>query len=108
MTPDESKGAERRKEPRVPARIEVRFKDPQDAAKAFRVYSLNCSAGGLCLRPTRKYDVGEELELSMQIGGHEFHLSAVVAWERNKVIGVRFENIDEEDRERLERLAQSL
>ncbi len=107
MSADE-RGAERRREPRVPAKIEVRFKDPADAAKAFRVYSLNFSAGGLCLRPQRKYAVGETLALSMSVAGHDYNLNGVVAWSRDGVIGVRFEDVSEEDRVRLEELVATL
>ncbi len=107
MVADEQ-GRERRREPRVSARIEVRFKDPVDAAKAFRVYSLNLSAGGLCLRPARKYAVGESLELSLSVPGRDYNLNAVVAWSREGVIGVRFEDVNEDDRVALAELVATL
>ncbi|MGQ0503981.1 MAG: PilZ domain-containing protein [Myxococcaceae bacterium] len=108
MASDDSGEKERRKETRIPARFEVRFTDPVDAAKAFRVYSLNVSAGGLCLRPSKKYNVGEPVQLAMTVAGAEFNLEAVVAWEREGVIGVRFENVKEEDRAKLEYFIEEL
>ncbi len=48
----------RRGEERVSARFEVHFNHAQEAARALRAYSLNISAGGLCLRTRRAYDVG--------------------------------------------------
>ncbi len=92
---------ERRIEERVVARIGVRFQEASDAARAFRAYSLNFSVGGLCLKTRKRYDVGAELELTLAVEGREYHLSGVVAWERDGAIGVRFQNVDPNDRQQL-------
>jgi uncharacterized protein (TIGR02266 family) len=95
---------ERRNELRTPARIEVRFQEASQAALAFRAYSLNFSVGGLCLRTRNKYAIGTELKLALKVARVEYQLSGVVAWERRGAIGVRFSNLQPEDRERLARL----
>jgi uncharacterized protein (TIGR02266 family) len=95
---------ERRSEERVAGRIEVRFSEPLDAARAFRAYSLNFSVGGLCLKTQRTYEVGAKLGLTLTVEGHEYHVSGIVAWERDGAIGVRFENLSASDRQRLAEL----
>lgn len=97
---------DRRADERVAARIEVRFPAPANAARAFRAYSLNLSLGGLCLKTRRRYPVGERLALSLHLESEEYRLTGVVAWERGGAIGVRFENLSAEDRQRLEEVVQ--
>lgn len=101
-------GAERRQFERVLARIEVRFEQPRQAAKALRAFSLDLSAGGLCLRTRRQYSLGETLNLEMRIAEHDFQLEGVVAWIRDGVIGVRFQQVSDKDRQRLSSVIQSL
>jgi uncharacterized protein (TIGR02266 family) len=102
--------ANRRNEERISARFAVRFTQTQDAARALRAYSLNLSAGGLCLRTRRSYDVGAQVQLAMEIGGEAFNLAGVIAWVRDEAeaIGVRFINMREEDRVRLQRVLETL
>lgn len=95
---------ERRSEKRVAGQIEVRFTEPMQAARAFRAYSLNFSVGGLCLKTQRQYEVGARLGLTLLVENHEYHVSGVVAWEREGAIGVRFENLAAADRQRLAEL----
>ena len=102
MASDLFRNAERRRDLRFPARLEVRFAEVAQAAKAFRAYSLNISAGGLCLRPQKAYDVGARLQLVILIREEVFEIVGQVAWTRSGAIGVRFEQIDPEDRARLE------
>lgn len=97
-------GAERRQFERFAARIEVRFGHASDAARAFRAYSLNLSVGGLCLRTQKRYELGELLRLELDVQSESFLLKGVVAWVRDGAIGVRFEDVGEEDRERLTRI----
>ena len=99
---------DRRREPRLPAKIEVRFAETEQAAKAFRAYSLNLSVGGLCLKTPRKYELGTPLRIQLLIEGRHFDLEAKVAWARSGTIGVRFENLSEDDQQRLEALRDSL
>ncbi|XXF80686.1 TIGR02266 family protein [Myxococcaceae bacterium GXIMD 01537] len=113
MKPAEGHGvasppANRRVEERVAARFEVRFEQTQDAARALRAYSLNLSAGGLCLRTRRPYELGSQVHLSMAIDGEAFKLEGVIAWVRDEAIGVRFVNMGEPDRVRLQRVVESL
>ena len=102
-TPDRvgAPAVERRKDERVVARIEVRFQEASEAARAFRAYSLNLSVGGLCLKTRKQYEVGAALQLLLTVEDQEYSLSGAVAWERNGAIGVRFENVDATDRKRL-------
>jgi uncharacterized protein (TIGR02266 family) len=97
-------GDDRRQFERVPAKIEVRFSHPADAARALRAYSLNLSVGGLCLKTQRKYELGDILKLEMKVQGHAFALQAVVAWIRPGAIGVRFQDVSDVDRDRLSQL----
>ncbi|RKH39574.1 TIGR02266 family protein [Corallococcus sicarius] len=99
----------RRADERVTARFEVRFEQAEDAARALRAYSLNLSAGGLCLRTRKSYDVGSQVRLAMMVDGEEFHLTGVIAWVRDEAeaIGVRFIDVSEEDHERLRRVIAS-
>lgn len=100
----------RRGEERVPARFEVHFQQTQEAAKALRAYSLNISAGGLCLRTRRSYDVGAPVRMDMVVEGESFQLQGIIAWVRDEseAIGVRFTNLSEEDRLRLQRVIDSI
>jgi uncharacterized protein (TIGR02266 family) len=102
------RNSDRRREARVPARIEVRFKEEREAAKALHTYSINFSSGGLCLRTQKTYDVGAPLSLSIVVQGQEFDLRGVVAWVRKGVIGVRFEDVAPSVKSQLEALALSL
>jgi uncharacterized protein (TIGR02266 family) len=103
-------GAERRTEERVAARFEVRFQGPEQAARALRAYSVNLSAGGLCLRTRKAYAVGAPVSIDMQVEGERFELRGVVAWVRpdHEAVGVRFSALSDEDRARLEQVVSSL
>jgi uncharacterized protein (TIGR02266 family) len=100
----------RRTEERVPARFEVHFNDTQEAARALRAYSLNVSAGGLCLRTRRAYDVGAPVQMDMVVEGQAFQLRGVIAWVRDEseAVGVRFTEMSDADRLRLQRVIDSL
>lgn len=99
---------DRRRYERIPARIEVRFDDSTDAARALRAYSLNFSVGGLCIRSRHPYQVGSDLQMSMTIGDQDFHFRCTVAWVRGDAVGLRFEDVTESDRDRLETLVAAL
>lgn len=94
----------------MPARFEVHFSHTQEAARALRAYSLNVSAGGLCLRTKRAYDVGTPVQMEMQVDGESFRLNGVIAWVRDEAeaVGVRFTDMTEEDRARLQRVIDSI
>ena len=99
---------ERRREARVPTRIEVRFTDAVHAARVLHSYSLDFSLGGLCLRTRRVYPVGRELKLNLVVCGERLPVDAVVAWVRpvQKAVGVRFVDVADTVRTRLLQLMQ--
>ena len=101
--------ANRRAHERVTATFDVRFQDNEDAARALRAYSLNLSAGGLCLRTRRSYDVGAPVRLQMTVSGEDFELDGIISWVRDdaEAIGVRFVGVSEADQLRLQRVVSS-
>jgi uncharacterized protein (TIGR02266 family) len=100
--------ADRRREQRIPARIEVRFREPAQAARALRAYSLNFSVGGLCLKTQKQYALGQKLLLDVQVEARQLSVVAEVAWVRGGAIGVRFSELSPEDRAALEQLVAQL
>ncbi len=101
--------ANRRMHERVTATFDVRFPEAEDAARALRAYSLNFSAGGLCLRTRRSYDVGAHVRLQMSVQGEDFDLEGIISWVRDdaEAIGVRFINVPEADQSRLQRVVSN-
>lgn len=101
-------GAERRQHERVPARIEIRFNEHEQAARAFRAFSLNFSVGGVCVKTDRGYNLGESLQMSINIEELEYELRGRVAWVRGGAIGVRFEIANDRDREAIARIMRHI
>jgi uncharacterized protein (TIGR02266 family) len=101
---------ERRREARVPTRIEVRFTDAVHAARVLHAYSLDFSLGGLCLRTRRVYPVGRGLKLNLVVAGERLPVDAVVAWVRpvQKAVGIRFVDVSDEVRARLLELMRAV
>jgi len=108
MAPEDDENEERRGASRYQARFDVRFSRLSDAAKAFNAFSVNFSAGGLCLRSKALHQVGELLQLDLTIGPDQFALEGVVAWIRADALGVRFVNVRPALRERLDAVARTL
>ena len=102
------RNSERRHEPRLGARVAVKFHAVEHAAKALSTFSLNISSGGLCLRTKNAHAVGDALALSITIEGEAFELKGVVAWTKADVIGIRFVDLTPTDRARLEAVAKVL
>jgi uncharacterized protein (TIGR02266 family) len=102
--------AERRREARVPTRIEVRFTDAMHAARVLHAYSLDFSLGGLCLRTRRAYPVGRQLALNLVVGVEQLPVQAVVAWVRpaDQAVGLRFVDVEDALRARLLVLMKSV
>jgi uncharacterized protein (TIGR02266 family) len=100
---------ERRREKRVPTRIEVRFTDAVHAARVLHAYSRDFSPGGLCLSTRRVYTLGRRLALTLVLSGDRLPVDAVVAWVRpkEKAVGVRFVDVPEDLRARLVALMRS-
>ncbi|MBL8952477.1 MAG: PilZ domain-containing protein [Myxococcaceae bacterium] len=100
------RNAERRRDPRIGARFDVSFRSAADAAKAFKTFSVNFSAGGLCLRTSRPHAVGEVVQLHLVVDAQAFELKGTVQWARADVVGVRFVDLQPAQRARLEELAR--
>lgn len=98
---------DRRQFERIPARFQVRFQKPEQAAKAFSAWSVNVSAGGLALKVGSEYQLGERLVLTLTVEERSFPVEGIVAWRRGEVIGVRFESLDDDMRTELETLVES-
>lgn len=99
---------DRRRDQRFHARFDVRFSRVADAARALNAFSLNFSAGGLCIRSSASYSVGDLLKLDVSIGDEQLALDGVVAWARGGAVGVRFVNVSAELRTRLEHIARTM
>jgi uncharacterized protein (TIGR02266 family) len=102
------RNADRRRDPRILARIAVKFQVVSQAAKALNAFSVNFSAGGLCVRTKNSHPKGEQLALSLNIDGQEFDLKGTVAWVKDDVVGIRFDDVGPIDRARLELVARVL
>ena len=102
------RNADRRADTRVGAKVGVKFKALLHAAKALNTFSVNFSAGGLCLRTKLPHAIGDRMELTITIDGELFEVNGVVAWAKADVIGIRFEGVSPRDRERLELVAKVL
>jgi uncharacterized protein (TIGR02266 family) len=102
------RNANRRADVRVSARVAVKFQAIAQAARALNTFSINFSAGGLCIRTRRPHAVGDRIALSLNIDGEHFDLKGTVAWARGDVLGIRFEDVPPKDRERLELVSKAL
>ncbi|MBK7865147.1 MAG: PilZ domain-containing protein [Archangiaceae bacterium] len=102
------RNADRRRDPRVGARFEVSFQTQEAAAKAFKTFSVNFSAGGLCLRSSRQHDIGEVVQLHLTIEKESFEIKGTVQWARADVVGVRFVDLQPTLRDRLRALARTM
>lgn len=100
--------SERRLEERFGAHFDVRFAKQRDAARALKAWSVNFSAGGLCVRSQMAFAPGDDVTMSLAIEGEQFELAGVIAWVRGDVVGVRFVGLEPEERARLEAVARSL
>jgi uncharacterized protein (TIGR02266 family) len=80
----------------------------REAARALNAFSINFSAGGLCVRTSTPYAVGEALSMSLEIEGSLFELEGVVSWTRGDAVGIRFVNVRPSVRAQLEQVARAL
>ncbi len=100
-----TRATERRGDPRIQTRFDVRFRAEAEAARAFNLFSVNFSAGGLCLRSRATHQPGELLRLDLAIGEHQFAVDAVVAWVRGDALGARFVDVPAQVQQRLDAVA---
>jgi uncharacterized protein (TIGR02266 family) len=101
-------GAERRKTVRYSARFDVRFGRVDDAARAMKAFSVNLSMGGLALKTSQAYAVGDQLSLALTIEQEQLQLAGTVSWVRNGAIGVRFTEMSPETRQKIEAVLSTL
>ena len=102
------RNSDRRRDVRIGAKVAVKFKAVAHAARALKTFSVNFSAGGLCLRTKNPHAVGDRLALTINIEEQVFELKGTVAWVKGGVIGIRFEDVSPKDRERLEGVSKAL
>lgn len=101
-------GAERRQTVRFSARFDVRFSRVSDAAKAMKAFSVNLSMGGLALKTSGAYAIGDQLSLALTIGEEQLQLAGTVCWVRGGAIGVRFTEMSPETRKKIEAVLATL
>ncbi len=102
------RNSDRRRDVRIAAKVAVKFQAAAQAAKALNTFSINFSAGGLCLRTKNPHAIGDRISMAISIDGEKFDLVGVVAWAKADVLGIRFEDVAPKDRTRLEAVAQML
>lgn len=108
MSDELYRNADRRRDARSAAKFEVAFQSAADAAKAFKTFSVNISAGGLCIRSQKPHEVGESVRLELSVAGERFDLKGTVVWVRSSVVGIRFIDVSPSVRDRLERVRLQL
>ncbi|HLT30702.1 MAG TPA: PilZ domain-containing protein [Myxococcaceae bacterium] len=101
-SPSASTSAERRRAQRIPARVEVRFDEVGQAAKALKAFTTNVSSGGVCLRTQANYPLGHRLALQLRVADDQLDLTAAVCWVRPDAVGLRFVDVSEEHRRMLD------
>lgn len=99
---------DRRSSARTAARVEVHFGEGLEAARAFKAFSINVSAGGLCLKTSRPRQPGDRMNLALRIGEEPFELKGEVAWAKDGCVGVRFVEVSRDDQERLAKVVALL
>lgn len=101
-------GADRRREQRIPARVEVRFDEVGQAARALKAFTTNVSSGGVCVRTTATYPLGHRLALQLQVAEQRLELTAAVCWVRQDAVGLRFVDLSDEHRSAINALVDTL
>jgi uncharacterized protein (TIGR02266 family) len=99
---------ERRRQDRFATHFDIRFAKRSEAARALKAWSVNFSAGGLCVRAQTAFAPGDDVTMSLSIEGEQFELAGEIAWVRGDVVGVRFVGLEPGERARLEAVARSL
>jgi Tfp pilus assembly protein PilZ len=94
---------DRRSTPRALARLGVRFGSRDQLAQAMKATTHNIGLGGLCLLTTKEYKTGTLLQVVIELENEPpLELSAIVAWAKpGRAVGVRFDSLDETQRQRL-------
>ena len=109
-------GAERRQFPRIPQVFEVHYRRIGELGATWRqVQTLNLSAGGVRFRDTESLEVGERLEIRIQLPGvrEVLILCGGVAWSQFEAsgvseTGVEFIEATERERQAIDNLVQFL
>lgn len=108
QSPSDASGADRRREQRIPARVEVRFEEAGQAARALKAFTTNVSSGGVCVKTQATYPLGHRLALQLQIADQRLELTAAVCWVRQEAVGLRFVDLSDEHRKTIGALVDSL
>ena len=97
---------ERRKEGRVPAIIEVIW---EEAAAKYEVRTSDLNTGGCFIDSIGHVTVGEIINLKLRVPAEDWIKlqGEVVYVYPNMGFGVRFANVSDSDRDRLERLVKA-
>jgi uncharacterized protein (TIGR02266 family) len=114
VNPSESKNAtNQRRALRVATNLEVNLNTMYALKKA---YIKNVSGGGLYIETASSATMGQKLEIELTLPGEEssFKVSTEVAWVNPRAvgdlgpgIGVRFLNLDDKKRTKIQRLVES-
>ena len=104
-SPHTDLGSERRRFRRVPFQAPARLRQGERTWDT-RLVDLSLR-GALVLRPHRwNGDIGQHLDLEIDIDGESITLGTAVAHQRDNRIGLRCEHIDGEDADRLRDLVE--
>jgi uncharacterized protein (TIGR02266 family) len=106
---------EPRRDLAVPIAVELARRD----GAAAREYATNLSPGGICLHARTRLEVGEGVAVAFELpdAGRRVEVRGRVTWReeedpaaraRFREAGIRFEVIDESDRERILRFVREL
>src|SRR4051794_30722565 len=73
------------------AAITLKFTDADTLGEALRTYSGQHGMGGLCIQVVKYYELGDQLQLTVDYGAMALPIRGVVAWRKPGFIGVRFQ-----------------
>lgn len=94
------------RETRIQAELTISLARSGEAEDILQADSVNVSLGGLCVRTSRGYPVGQPLAIDVRCEAERLALRGVVAWSRPgaALLGIRFVDLSSEASARLEAL----
>ena len=94
------------RETRIHAELAIALAGSGEAEGTLQAGSVNLSLGGLCVRTSRGYPVGQRLAIDVRCEAERLVLQGVVAWSRPRaaLLGIRFVDLSPEASSRLEAL----
>lgn len=90
--------------PSPAAQLTLRFSDAAALEEALQRQPGLTGPGALCLQVVKYYELGDLVQLTLEVGEERFGLRASVAWRRPGYIGVRFEPATAEENRSFARL----